>query len=105
MYKQAIKSQEMDISLNYYFYLTQNNCYYCDSKPRQRGENYPSSIYFANGVDRVDNSIGYTKSNCVTACTNCNLMKTSSSQHSFFQHVKRIYDYNFNGMDDLVDYE
>jgi hypothetical protein len=40
-------------------------CYYCTSRKENE----------VNGIDRVDNSKGYTKENCVSCCQTCNRMK------------------------------
>ena len=45
--------------------LVQQPCHYC----KEIKENE------VNGIDRVNNSIGYTKENCVPACWKCNRMK------------------------------
>ncbi len=44
-----------------------------------------------NGVDRVDNSVGYILSNCVPCCVVCNFMKHKLSAEEFINKVKSIY--------------
>lgn len=43
-----------------------------------------------NGVDRKDNSIGYTIDNCVTACKLCNYAKKAMSYDNFIDWLDRI---------------
>ncbi len=43
-----------------------------------------------NGIDRVDNAIGYELSNCVPCCTICNRMKSNHQQEEFIQRSNRI---------------
>ena len=50
--------------------LTKKNCNYCDKEG-------------ANGIDRVNNSIGYTLDNCVPCCKHCNYVKGNLSQVDF----------------------
>lgn len=42
------------------------------------------------GVDREDNSRGYAKGNCVSACWNCNKMKGTLDKAEWFQQLVRI---------------
>jgi hypothetical protein len=44
--------------------LITDNCLYCGAEPKP-----------INGVDRVNNKIGYVYGNVVTACTKCNFAK------------------------------
>lgn len=43
-----------------------------------------------NGIDRIDNSKGYTLENTCSACKHCNNMKYTWSVDEFLAHVKRI---------------
>ena len=42
------------------------------------------------GVDRVNNSIGYVKDNCVSCCKGCNLMKWKLDVNEFIEKCKKI---------------
>lgn len=44
-----------------------------------------------NGIDRRDNTKGYTISNCVPACTDANIAKMDLSEEDFLALVKQIY--------------
>lgn len=46
----------------------------------------------ARGIDRVDNSVGYVKENCVSCCEICNKMKWKFTQQDFLKQVKQIYE-------------
>lgn len=71
--------------------LFNGNCYYCSAAPKSIKQiNYNEPFTF-NGVDRVDNSIGYIKSNVITACSNCNLAKGELTQEEFLKCIKQIY--------------
>lgn len=43
-----------------------------------------------NGIDRIDNLIGYELKNCVTCCGPCNEMKNDRSKEEFLNHVRKI---------------
>ena len=44
----------------------------------------------ANGIDRVNNTLGYTPDNCIPCCTSCNMMKRNMTFETFIQQCKRI---------------
>lgn len=46
------------------------------------------------GIDRINNSIGYTRENSVACCRSCNYMKKDMSCKEFLMHVNRISDFN-----------
>lgn len=46
------------------------------------------------GVDRVDNSKGYTKENCAPCCKDCNYMKKNHTVEYFLNHIMKIAQYN-----------
>lgn len=65
------------------------DCYYCGAPPA-RTENAREQFIVRNGVDRVDNSIGYIPSNCVSCCYPCNWSKNDESVEVFIERCKRI---------------
>jgi hypothetical protein len=54
--------------------LINSNCYYCDKIPSTVGKAEGGNIVY-NGLDRVDNSMGYSLDNCVPCCESCNKKK------------------------------
>lgn len=72
--------------------LVSQNCYYCNSIPRPSCFNKKANgILLANGVDRVDNSSGYSMDNCVPCCKNCNIAKATMSQKDFFAWIRDLF--------------
>jgi hypothetical protein len=67
--------------------LTQKNCFYCGQEPAQR---YRRTPFYYNGVDRVDNTAGYTLTNCVACCIKCNRMKLDLNIVEFLSHLALI---------------
>lgn len=59
--------------------ITQN-CYYCDKPPNLIKKTVGGQIHF-NGIDRVDNRLGYILSNCVPCCSDCNYMKQAVTKN------------------------
>ena len=72
--------------------FTYQNCYYCNKEPTQIIKHRTSS-YKYNGIDRVNNFIGYNIDNCVTSCGNCNSMKMDTTQKEFLDQIIKIYDH------------
>ena len=54
----------------------------------------------ANGIDRMNNEIGYTEENCVACCKTCNYMKSDRSVSVFIDHCEAIADYT--NMDSVI---
>jgi len=57
-------------------------CYYCLSEPSTRVNQKVEELWY-NGIDRLDNSIGYTKENCVPCCKFCNYAKHTRSAKEY----------------------
>lgn len=62
-------------------------CRYCGSLGTPRGK---SASLVANGIDRVDNFEGYTQTNCVPCCAECNQAKHSMSPSDWRAFCLRI---------------
>ena len=74
--------------------LTQRTCHYCGRQPASISgyvKRYPESGGFIyNGVDRLDNRLGYAVDNCVPCCGLCNRMKMALGVDEFLVHVAMI---------------
>lgn len=81
-YRAKKAGYKMTLSLKDFDFITSNQCSYCGEKEKRRG------------IDRVDNSVGYLKENCVSCCGKCNMMKMKLSKEDFLSHIKKIYEYN-----------
>jgi hypothetical protein len=57
-------------------------CYYCGEDPGETGVTF--------GVDRVDNSVGYTVENSVTCCSVCNYAKKDLHVMDFIQAMCNV---------------
>lgn len=80
--------------------LTSSNCHYCGTIPlnikKTHLANYQLNEYIWNGIDRVDNNIGYVESNCVPCCTICNLAKRNLSIEVFNAWINNLVNYQNN---------
>jgi len=70
--------------------LCQRPCSYCGNPHSnyQKGTKY-QKIYF-NGLDRVDNTKGYTKSNVVPCCKYCNRAKGDMTLQDFKKWIQSV---------------
>jgi hypothetical protein len=78
-YRREAVERGYKFDLNYKLFVTlvQRNCFYCETPPsnKQQYNNRLEVLY--NGIDRVDNSVGYLETNCVPCCSVCNSHKKS----------------------------
>jgi len=76
-------------------------CHYCGSEgrqysryasggPRRHPETIKNSYIRINGLDRVNNDLGYSKENCVASCTRCNFAKHTSTHAEFTQWIQQL---------------
>jgi len=86
----TIRKYSFEISFTDFKELVIKNCYYCNELPTNLlKQNYRSILY--NGLDRVDNELGYTNNNVVTCCGWCNQMKNKYHADLFLKKIKTIY--------------
>jgi len=71
-----------DFELNFETFteIVTGECHYCKFKNDSE----------TNGIDRINNDIGYIKENCVTACWKCNRMKHFYHPRFFIEKCKII---------------
>ena len=72
--------------------LTKMDCHYCGAPPSQEigGKD---TLYIYNGLDRVDNKIGYLITNVVPCCSMCNFLKGKLDDDKFIDQVAKICSY------------
>lgn len=73
------RGYEWSLSEDQYQSLVLMNCSYCGAGP--------SPI---NGVDRIDNAVGYLSGNVTTACSHCNYAKRGMSPSEFIAWARRV---------------
>ena len=95
-YKRGAKNREFRFGLKKEDFreMTSSDCFYCGEKPSQEMKNNGKSNFYGNykynGIDRIDNSKGYSKQNCVPCCFVCNQMKLTLSKSDFINQAKKI---------------
>ncbi len=74
--------------------LVTQKCHYCGIVPAQvMKAQHGNGDFLYNGIDRVDNSIGYVEGNVVPCCGVCNNAKHTMGTDEFKAWLTRIYKY------------
>jgi hypothetical protein len=76
----AKRAYDMMLTYEQFHELIMKPCYYCDHKVEEE----------VNGIDRFDNTKGYTIENCVPCCEMCNVMKLDQTVDEFLVRCQRI---------------
>lgn len=85
------RNLEFNLSKKEFISLTKQKCHYCNIEPKQNIETpYKNGSYIFNGIDRLDNSRGYTLDNCVPCCGICNKAKRDLSYNEFVNWIDRL---------------
>lgn len=93
-----------------FFSIISLNCFYCNAEPRLysayqgptgkikqsykinqiKQDTIDRSSIKVNGIDRVDNKIGYTKNNCVPCCWDCNKIKSDYTIYEWLSFIEKF---------------
>lgn len=96
------RNLKFELNLKKFKNITSENCHYCGSSPCLKIDNNDNRIgkfgqpykfygnYVYNGIDRLDNTKGYTLDNCVPCCKICNRAKSNLSIEEFNQWIKKL---------------
>jgi hypothetical protein len=77
--------------------LVSADCHYCGLPPSTihktgRGRKFPHE-FIHNGIDRMDNTLGYIPGNVISCCGTCNLAKGRMPLDEFFTWITRLTAY------------
>jgi rfaE bifunctional protein nucleotidyltransferase chain/domain len=90
-YKSNANRRKIGFDLNFDTFLEMINqkCFYCAREPfNTYCKNNRTCLY--NGIDRVDNKLGYLINNVVTCCKYCNKLKGTHDVDIFLDTARRI---------------
>jgi len=102
-YQKAAKRRGLSFGLTKedFSFLTQMNCHYCGREPKQVvKKKSQNGAYIYTGIDRVDNTKGYTMDNVVPCCVTCNRMKRDMTVLEFLSHIREIVRYRGEDLHD-----
>lgn len=74
----SVRGHEWCLSFEEFLSFWKGTCFYCGD---------PIETI---GLDRLDNSLGYTKENVVPCCSKCNIAKHKMDLKEFVEHVRKI---------------
>lgn len=77
------RKKSFEISQEVFDKIRLNNCYLCGK------QNSPDH---QNGIDRVDNNIGYLEDNIKSCCWDCNGLKRDYSLDNLFEKMLKVYN-------------
>lgn len=107
--KRGIKTGGFELNIEQFHEITQKNCIYCGCNPKnvikKETKTKGERTFIYNGIDRVDNSKGYTLENSVPCCGTCNLMKKDTPLEVWLKHMKSILDNIDSNLLDIISKE
>lgn len=89
-HRAKLQGRTFELTKKEFMLLTKQNCTYCGCPPNTTWTARYGDEYIYNGVDRVNNEVGYVTSNVAPCCRDCNLFKGALSVEEFLMHVQRI---------------
>ncbi len=90
-YKSMAKKRGLswNLSNNFAINLFEAECFYCGTKGSMHYTE-KNNDWAYNGIDRKNNKLGYSESNCVSCCKLCNRTKWTLSDKEFIDLAKTI---------------
>lgn len=91
------KYRKIEFNLNFDLFvsLVIKQCFYCNSPAsatfRKRKKSMESILY--NGLDRIDNNLGYIEGNVVSCCKQCNSAKNDMTIQEFQDWIQRVHSH------------
>lgn len=86
------KNLEQALTDEQILFLHKQNCHYCGVSPSNIcSPKKFNGDYVYNGIDRMDNDVGYTVDNSITCCSNCNYAKRNRTYEEFKDWIKQVH--------------
>lgn len=76
------KSLPFELTKDEYDIIVNSQCYLCGRKSYEK---------YKNGIDRIDNNLGYIMSNVKSCCGSCNFIKKDMELNELFNKMTEIY--------------
>lgn len=89
--EQTNRGNDFNLTLDEFKKFCSSNCFYCGNEPNGKMQTGRDK---RNGIDRINNSIGYQLDNCVSCCWTCNRMKGKMTHQDFIEHIRKIFNHN-----------
>lgn len=84
-----------DLTVEFIWEMSQRRCKYCKRLPFRKAAvpvqtelilNEYNTIIYTNGLDRVDNTVGYQVDNVVACCRPCNIAKNNMTAEEWWEY-------------------
>ena len=86
------RDYNFDLTRSDFMRIINKNCHYCNSEPSNIAQNQNNTgNYIYNGIDRIDNTKGYTLSNVISCCKVCNIAKSNLSVDDFKAWINKLF--------------
>lgn len=98
-YKYSAKLRDYAFELSYidFYNIIKEPCHYCNIHAAQvRTCSGCKTVCAYNGIDRVDNTQGYSTTNCTSCCQICNRAKSTMTYIDFISYLNRFRDSRLN---------
>ena len=79
-----------NLSNEQFFSITQQCCFYCGVGPLRVRKPSKNGEFRWNGIDRIDNTIGYEPTNVRPCCSICNHAKRDMTTDAFAEWIDRL---------------
>lgn len=100
VYDAENRGLECNISIEIFSRIVKSVCNYCGCQPSQpvsRGRKFRKDFQcFVNGIDRLNNQLGYITENVVPCCRSCNVAKSVKTEKQFIMWVRQVHEYTKN---------
>lgn len=94
VYSAKKRNLAQELTHEMFRHITQQDCYMCGSSPgRSVLGDGAFGAYVCNGIDRLDNAVGYSVKNCRACCWLCNRLKFKSDVEAVIDHARKIVSY------------
>lgn len=104
-YKANAKTRKLifGLTIEEFNIITSQNCSYCGVAPSSIKKGYKNrGNYIFNGIDRINNDLGYILENCVSCCTQCNIAKSDYTKNDFQFWIDRVHRHQNSNNNDYV---
>lgn len=100
----TMRSLDWGLEFDEFSKIVLSHCHYCGAEPCNEtkirsftlGQEASHRVFRTNGVDRIDNGIGYNSDNCVPACKRCNIAKSTMSKGEFLSWIETVHNHQNN---------
>lgn len=89
----ARRNYSFELTLFQFHDLVNQNCHYCNAYPDENRRSSTDERLKFNGIDRKDNTKGYTIENTVPCCGRCNRAKDTMTYHEYIAWIHRSHNH------------